>query len=216
MNRGTGLAISIVIHILIVLIPVSMRAKEDKREVELFMMIEDARLRQEPEKTVPRRETPVLQKKKVPEPQEIVEPIVPETKEEIVGTVTPVPQDTAETRPERKPVSSMPTEATAGSPPPIDTEFGASIAPSFLHREMPVYPSFARKLGKEGRVLLRLTIDERGQLVQVEVVEKAGFGFVEAAIDAVKKSTFLPAKKDGKPVASRALLPVRFLLRRDS
>jgi TonB family protein len=96
-----------------------------------------------------------------------------------------------------------------------ETRFGASVAPAFLHREMPVYPTMARKLGKEGKVTLKLSIDEKGNLLNVEVIEKAGYGFTEASVEAVKKSTFLPAKKDGKPIASRALLPIRFRLERD-
>jgi TonB family protein len=98
---------------------------------------------------------------------------------------------------------------------PIDTRFGTSIAPAFLHKEMPIYPMFARKLGREGRVMLKLTIDENGNLLDIEVIEKAGYGFTEAAVEAVKKSTFLPAKRDGKPIASRALLPIRFQLERN-
>jgi TonB family protein len=96
-----------------------------------------------------------------------------------------------------------------------DVEFGTATGPRFLHRELPVYPMMARRLGKEGRVILRLAIDEKGDLLNVEVTEKAGHGFTEAAVEAVKKSTFLPAKKDGKPIASRALLPIRFQLERN-
>jgi protein TonB len=97
----------------------------------------------------------------------------------------------------------------------IETRFGAFVAPAFLHREMPIYPMMARKLGREGRVMLKLTIDEKGNLSDVEVIDKAGYGFTQAAVEAVKKSTFLPAKKDGKPIASRALLPIRFQLERN-
>ena len=98
---------------------------------------------------------------------------------------------------------------------PIETRFGESIAPCFLHRELPRYPMVARRIGKEGKVVLRLAIDEKGNLLDVEVLEKAGYGFTEAAVEAVKKSTFLPAKKDGKPIACRAILPIRFQLKRD-
>jgi protein TonB len=97
----------------------------------------------------------------------------------------------------------------------METRFGASVAPAFLHREMPVYPMMARKLGREGKVVLKLAIDEKGNLLNVEVIDKAGYGFTEAAVEAVKKSTFLPAKKDGRPIASRALLPIKFQLERD-
>jgi protein TonB len=102
-----------------------------------------------------------------------------------------------------------------GAEGPVQTRFGASVAPAFLHREMPVYPMMARKLGREGKVVLKLAIDEKGNLLNVEVITTAGYGFTEAAVEAVKKSTFLPAKKDGKPIASRALLPIRFRLERD-
>jgi TonB family protein len=62
-------------------------------------------------------------------------------------------------------------------------------------------------------MMLSLTIDNHGILQDVEVVEGSGFGFDEEALRAVRASKFRPAVRNGKPVASRALLPVRFLLR---
>lgn len=93
------------------------------------------------------------------------------------------------------------------------TDFGSASGPAFLRRISPVYPDQARRRGQEGKVVLRLTIDERGNLQKVEVVEAAGFGFEEAAVDAVKRSSFRPASIEGKPVPSIARLPVRFVLR---
>jgi len=93
-----------------------------------------------------------------------------------------------------------------------ETEFGGMHAPAFIHREMPVYPMLARRLGKEGMVLLKLLIDMNGKLQDVEVVEPAGFGFTEAAVAAVKNSTYAPASCNGGKIAAKALLPVRFCL----
>lgn len=101
---------------------------------------------------------------------------------------------------------------STGNKAPIDTEFGSVTGPKFIYYEKPNYPPMARRLGKEGKVLLRLTIDEKGELIKIEVLESAPYGFTEAAIEALKKSKFAPAKKDGKPVPSRALLPVKFIL----
>lgn len=115
---------------------------------------------------------------------------------------------------EQQPLVSHHTVGTE-TEAPIETRFGASIAPAFLHRVMPIYPMIARRLGQEGKVVLKLTIDEKGMLREIEVVEKAGYGFTESAVEAVKKSTFFPAKKDGKPIASKALLPVTFQLKRN-
>jgi protein TonB len=103
-----------------------------------------------------------------------------------------------------------------GGPPndgPVDSSFGSGDGPRFLSKTLPKYPRLARELGKEGTVLLRLTIDERGRLLRVELVKKAGSGFDEEAVRAVKSSTFSPAKKGGKPVLCRAQLPIRFVLR---
>ncbi len=96
-----------------------------------------------------------------------------------------------------------------------ETQFGQSGAPAFLHRVDPEYPFLARRLGKEGRVVLRLLIDRYGKLQDVEVIEGAGFGFSEAAIAAVKKSTFAPAYTNGEKIAMRAILSVLFHLKRE-
>lgn len=94
-----------------------------------------------------------------------------------------------------------------------DTYFGSINGPKFIYRETPIYPQIARKLGKEGKVVLRLTINEKGELLNIEIVESAPYGFTESAVEAVKKSKFLPAMKDGHPIASRAILPIKFVLK---
>lgn len=95
----------------------------------------------------------------------------------------------------------------------LDTSFGNMNGPRFVYRETPTYPQIARKLGKEGRVVLRLTINEKGELLNIEIVESAPYGFTESAVEAIRKSKFLPATKDGRPVASRAILPIKFVLK---
>ena len=94
----------------------------------------------------------------------------------------------------------------------IESRFGSVDGPSFLKMVKPKYPSLARRLGKEGKVILRLFIDEHGGLINVEIVKSAGHGFDEAAVDAIKASTFNPAKVKGMPAACKAILPIRFKL----
>lgn len=98
---------------------------------------------------------------------------------------------------------------------PREVGMGDPEAPRFLRRAEPLYPPVARRLGREGEVVLRLFLDERGVLDTVEVVRGSGFGFTEAAIDAMRRSVFAPARRNGNPVASRVVVPVRFLLRED-
>ncbi len=94
-----------------------------------------------------------------------------------------------------------------------EPELGAIGAAAFLHRAIPRYPPVARRLGREGTVTLRLAIDAHGALRNVEVLRGAGYGFTEAALDALERSTFRPAVRGGRPVDSRAVLRVVFALR---
>ncbi len=93
-----------------------------------------------------------------------------------------------------------------------EVRFGAANGPRFLRKVMPVYPRKAKSLNKEGTVILKLAIDEHGDLKNAEVLQCAGFGFDEEALRAVRESRFLPAVDGGKPVPCRAILPVRFVL----
>lgn len=96
---------------------------------------------------------------------------------------------------------------------PLETRMGDPGSPRFLKRAEPAYPPMARRMGREGKVLLRLTIDERGKLESVEVMEGGGFGFTEAAVEAMGRSVFAPAMESGRAVKSRVLVPVRFVLK---
>lgn len=95
----------------------------------------------------------------------------------------------------------------------VEREFGFHEGPAFLHQSLPKYPRQAKRRGKEGVVILKLTIDEKGRLTNVQVIQDPGYGLAQAAIEAVKKSTFTPAKDKGQPVTCRCLLPIKFVLR---
>jgi len=215
-KNNYGFLLSLAVHILIVTIPVSLLAtRQDFKEIELFV-IDERPVIPPPKKEVTRQKRPKEVSREI---KEEIEPEVVITQASVqlepkvvVNTPVTVPMPPP-------PRHVQPVDTPPPAPPPprplIDVEFGSQNAPRFLHREIPVYPLIARRLGKEGRVLLRLTIDERGNLLNVEVIEGAGYGLTEAAVEAVKKSTFTPAMVDGKAVPSKALLPIRFSLRSD-
>jgi len=216
---NTGFLVSGIFHLLILLIPVSMNIAQrfDFKEIELFITNE----------TAPVQKTPEI-KQRIKEPQKKIEK--PVRQEKVIEPVvwTESPEATALPKPVEesvqmkvgmvrgKGVPNEPMAVPVQKPSGLrDTEFDSDSGPKFLHREMPQYPMIARRLGKEGRVILRLTIDEKGNLINIKVIENADYGFTEAAVEAVKKSTFLPAMIDGRPVTTRAVLPIKFTLRRD-
>jgi protein TonB len=197
--RFWGILISALCHGLIMLIPISLATKAPQlyEPVEFVMTLAEKPLVAEPPPRVvqPKPVRPKTKIKVRPRPQPIIT--------EPVETKTSMPQPVAAARPQPAPVPAGPHV----------TEFGSATGPAFLRRVMPVYPQKARRLGQEGKVVLRLRIDERGNLLQVEVLEGDGFGFEESAVAAVKRSSFRPATIRGKAVASIARLPIRFVLR---
>lgn len=94
----------------------------------------------------------------------------------------------------------------------VEGQFGRGEGPSFAHREAPEYPVAAKRQGKEGRVILRVTIDAKGRLEGVDVVETSDEVFVEPAVDSIKKSRFLPGRKNGIPSRYKCKLAIRFTL----
>lgn len=96
---------------------------------------------------------------------------------------------------------------------PVQARFGDADGPRFVQRVLPRYPELARRKGREGQVVLRLTIGAGGELKDVSVVDGGGHGFEDAALAAVKASSYAPAKRDGQCVECSALLPIRFALK---
>jgi len=66
--------------------------------------------------------------------------------------------------------------------------------------------------GLAGMMALNPIMGEQFRM-QLDFVQGAGFGMDEAAEQAVWLSRFRPATRAGRPVASQAILPVRFTLR---
>jgi protein TonB len=75
--------------------------------------------------------------------------------------------------------------------------------PRVLHEvnSADTYPPEAYKMGIEGKVILKVSLDSKGSVVQVRIVGRAGHGFDEAARDALRQFKFSPARtSDGQAV----------------
>ena len=87
------------------------------------------------------------------------------------------------------------------------------VRPQYKFKVEPKYPESAKKAGKEGEVLLQATIDENGIPQDIVAITDIGFGFEEAAIAALKKTTFRPATKGGNPISLEVEIPYSFTLK---
>lgn len=122
---------------------------------------------------------------------------------------------------ERREPLPMPVPASVASEPALTRDENLSqgtdarIRPRFISNRPPRYPEQARQRGWQGTVYLRLTLDEQGQVVRVEVDRSSGYPVLDAeAANAVRQWRAEPAQVNGRPVSSEELLPVRFELPR--
>jgi len=82
--------------------------------------------------------------------------------------------------------------------------------PSPVKTAKPVYPSELRRDGIEGLVAVSVVIDETGDVISSKVAKSSNKAFESAALDAISKWKFKPAKKDGKTVKVKVTIPFRF------
>ena len=89
--------------------------------------------------------------------------------------------------------------------------------PRTLRKIDPKYPEPARRAGREGLVQVEFIVGVNGRATDIKIIkeEPKGFGFGANAVEAVKKTPFAPAKKDGENVAMRVKIPIRFTLDED-
>lgn len=85
-------------------------------------------------------------------------------------------------------------------------------APVPKTRIQAVYPEFAKLGHIEGKVILELDVDADGNIVETRVLTSAHPSLSEAAMSAVRTARFVPAVKDGAPVAVTMRYPFRFSL----
>ena len=84
--------------------------------------------------------------------------------------------------------------------------------PAYKVKVEPKYPESAKKAGKEGEVLLQATIDEKGNPKDIIALTNLGFGLEDAAIAALKKTTFRPAMKGNTAISKQVQIPYDFKL----
>ncbi|MCD6326333.1 energy transducer TonB [bacterium] len=91
-----------------------------------------------------------------------------------------------------------------------------SEEPTFIKSGTPHYPEMARLMGAQAKIILRLVIDEVGDVRSVQVIyssaPKFRSAFEQSAIKAAKQYKYKPAIVDGKPVPCWAKVIIKFKL----
>ncbi|MGB8167438.1 MAG: energy transducer TonB, partial [Chthoniobacteraceae bacterium] len=96
--------------------------------------------------------------------------------------------------------------ATAGA--------SASARPRYASNPAPVYPPTARRAKQQGEVILRVQVGADGSARQVTLKRSSGFPELNAAaISAVQRWKFEPARAAGVAIPAEVDVPVRFQLK---
>lgn len=122
----------------------------------------------------------------------------------------------APSEPER-PAAATPSANAVSAPVPAPPNPPAVTQPSFnadyLQNPAPRYPPLARRMGQQGKVVLRVLVNPGGGPAQIELRTSSGSEALdEAALDAVRRWRFVPAKRGDQPVAAWVLVPITFTL----
>lgn len=124
----------------------------------------------------------------------------------------PAPQPVAEAPPAPAPETKLPSV-----PVMVDTHWYQArqldVQPRASHPINPVYPPAAIRMNRQGKVKLKLRIDESGAVRDVEVEESSSPGvFDESALEAFKRGHFEPAIRNGRPVRAEIEISVSYEL----
>lgn len=107
-----------------------------------------------------------------------------------------------------QPAAPVPQAAPAAEAPVVTA---ARFDVDYLHNPKPVYPPFSRRAGEEGRVLLRVRVSPEGAALAVEVEQSSGFARLDkAALEAVQKWRFIPARRGNEILETSVTVPLTF------
>lgn len=154
--------------------------------------------------------------KELPKPKPVVKKPIKkiEPKPQPLLTITePAPTPSPIVAP--PPAPPPPPEPIVAAPPPppaplIPPQFNAD----YLNNPAPQYPALSRRLGEEGRVILRVLVDDRGLPARVELRTSSGHNRLDkVALETVKQWKFVPARRGNDAVSAWVLVPISFSLR---
>ncbi|MGH7942414.1 MAG: energy transducer TonB [Limisphaerales bacterium] len=123
------------------------------------------------------------------------------------AALTAVPAELGARAAATTPVPHSPTRTVAVDGPP------AEARPDYLKNPPPDYPAVARRRHEQGVVLLIVGVTAEGRVSRVAIKMSSGFKRLDdAALKAVRKWDFEPARSGPLALASEVEVPIRFEL----
>jgi protein TonB len=160
-----------------------------------------------------------------PQPKQEVKPKTqakPEPKAKTPDTSTPPPTDASQAKAAeaaKAAESQMPNAAVAPassqgtSGTPIQTDIGKLVV-VYQPDADPYYPSFSKRAGEQGEVVVRLIIDETGVVEEAVLLRSSGFARLDRAAEQIgRRYRFKPYTVNGNPARISTNLLIKFNLK---
>lgn len=212
-DKAAGLAVAVALHVAVLyglmqhrLIPMPQEAAT------LFVNF----IQTQP----PKPEPPKPKPPEPPKPVKLEQPKPPEPHRHLVVEAPAAPTDYVmpppppPTPPKPEPVVDAPPAPPPPPPKPAGPiQLSGDLSVACPTRTPPAYPALSRRLGEEGKVVLRVELETDGRVDSARVSASSGFKRLdEAALAAVRSWRCNPPMRDGQAVRAVATQPFQFNL----
>lgn len=174
-------------------------------------------VRPQPAVALPQQQVIRVSMVAAPEPEAAVQPVkpapvTPPAERGMRKREEPQPQEMAR-RQERKP-APVAHESTGRQSAEATAQHAALTEPvpaDYLQNPPPVYPRDALRKRMQGTVMVEVLVSREGFASHVQLRRSSGYGPLDAAaLDAVRKWRFIPARRGEEVVEARVVVPVEF------
>lgn len=157
------------------------------------------------------------------EPPPLAPKVVPQPASRQAKSLTPppMPLPIADSTPAPHASAGVVTESTAqplvaapipAAPPPPKVDLPSSNA-DYLQNPKPAYPAMSKRLGEQGKVVVRVLIGVDGVAQKAEIRHSSGFDRLDqAAWTTAQRWRYVPGKRGGVPEAMWVNVPFNFVL----
>jgi len=143
-------------------------------------------------------------------------PVEPKTAEAPSPKQAEPPPPTPPNKAADSPISNAavaPSSSGGASGTPIQTDIGKLVV-LYQPDADPYYPSFSKRAGEQGAVVVRLIINESGEVYEVALLQSSTFQRLDrAAIEIGRRYRFKPFLVNGAPVKISTNLLIKFNLK---
>jgi protein TonB len=141
--------------------------------------------------------------------------VAPSLAPSTAGTAPALPVGVPAAQPSNRPPGSGPPASARASfaAASIGSSIVATATPRYRTNPKPDYPIASQRRREEGVVVLNVAVDAGGTPTSMSIKRSSGHPLLDrAALDAVRRWTFEPARSGGVPMVSQVEVPVRFSL----